>query len=224
MVISASSVKGHLPFHCTVHCSVLVLLGNRKCSRMTSFRLLLCALVATCLRIHVVFSCSSLSAHSPDNSFLGFAVDVDMQEGEKWDKLNQAVVYGKELYMWKVCAIMHTRRVVRLASPTSAPLAGERLRVICIVQPQLTATPHSHTSQPHLTATPHNHTSRPHLTATPHNHTSQPQLTATAHGHTSRPHLTATPQPHLTATAHSHTSATPHSHTSQPHLTNLCYL
>ena len=52
------------------------------------------------------FSCSSWLAHTPDNSFLGFIIDVDTQEGEKLDKLNQAVVYGKELYMWKVCVQM----------------------------------------------------------------------------------------------------------------------
>ena len=54
--------------------------------------------------VFVVLSvCFTLSAHTPDNSFLGFVVDVDVQEGQQLDKLNQAVVYGKELYMWKVC-------------------------------------------------------------------------------------------------------------------------
>jgi alpha-1,3(6)-mannosylglycoprotein beta-1,6-N-acetyl-glucosaminyltransferase len=39
--------------------------------------------------------------HTPDNSFLGFAVDVDLEEDEELVKENQALVYGKEAYMWK---------------------------------------------------------------------------------------------------------------------------
>ena len=45
---------------------------------------------------------SALTAHTPDNSFLGFAVDVDLGSDSQLAKSNLAVVYGKEPYMWKV--------------------------------------------------------------------------------------------------------------------------
>lgn len=46
------------------------------------------------------------SAHTPDNSFMGFVTE-ELNETEKWsiqqNKVNNmAVVYGKEASMWKV--------------------------------------------------------------------------------------------------------------------------
>lgn len=44
----------------------------------------------------------SYVAHTPDNSFLGFVVGSDQMSEGKVVKKNQSLVYGKELYMWKV--------------------------------------------------------------------------------------------------------------------------
>ena len=41
-------------------------------------------------------------AHTPDNSFLGFVVGEFRRNRMPLQKENIAVVYGKELYMWKV--------------------------------------------------------------------------------------------------------------------------
>lgn len=48
-----------------------------------------------------VFSCP---AHSPDNSFMGFVVEQHLKQTKNTDikRKNQAVVYGKALYMWQV--------------------------------------------------------------------------------------------------------------------------
>jgi alpha-1,3(6)-mannosylglycoprotein beta-1,6-N-acetyl-glucosaminyltransferase len=40
-------------------------------------------------------------AHSPDNSFLGFVVDHEVNIENMAQKKNQSLVYGKELDMWK---------------------------------------------------------------------------------------------------------------------------
>lgn len=45
---------------------------------------------------------SPLIAHTPDNSFLGFVVGSSYIKGWTVRKKNQSLVYGKELYMWKV--------------------------------------------------------------------------------------------------------------------------
>ncbi len=42
------------------------------------------------------------TAHSPDNSFLGFVVGEFQRNATPPVKTNKAVVYGKEFYMWKV--------------------------------------------------------------------------------------------------------------------------
>lgn len=48
----------------------------------------------------------SLAAHTPDNSFMGFVAE-ELNETERpnvqRNKVNMAVVYGKEASMWKVC-------------------------------------------------------------------------------------------------------------------------
>lgn len=49
--------------------------------------------------------CLSLAAHTPDNSFMGFVAE-EVNETERpniqRNKVNMAVVYGKEASMWKV--------------------------------------------------------------------------------------------------------------------------
>ena len=48
----------------------------------------------------------AISAHSPDNSFMGFVVEEHLNESESlaaMEKKDQAVVYGKAEYMWQVC-------------------------------------------------------------------------------------------------------------------------
>lgn len=50
---------------------------------------------------HISFP-SPLTAHTPDNSFLGFVVGSSHIKGWTVRKKNQSLVYGKELYMWKV--------------------------------------------------------------------------------------------------------------------------
>ena len=42
------------------------------------------------------------AAHTPDNSFLGFVINSQLQEGEVPVKKQQGLVYGKERYMWEV--------------------------------------------------------------------------------------------------------------------------
>ena len=56
--------------------------------------------ISSTLLTSLIFS--ALTAHTPDNSFLGFAVDVDLDSDTQLAKSNLAVVYGKEPYMWKV--------------------------------------------------------------------------------------------------------------------------
>lgn len=46
-----------------------------------------------------------LLAHTPDNSFLGFAVTQKTNEDVTTKKKHWALVYGKQNYMWKVCKI-----------------------------------------------------------------------------------------------------------------------
>lgn len=44
-------------------------------------------------------------AHTPDNSFMGFVVDrylPDDKNTSKIERKNQALVYGKQEYMWQV--------------------------------------------------------------------------------------------------------------------------
>ena len=43
----------------------------------------------------------SLTAHTPDNSFLGFVVGSNVKNRTALVKKNTALVYGKELYMWE---------------------------------------------------------------------------------------------------------------------------
>lgn len=45
---------------------------------------------------------SELSAHTPDNSFLGFVVGSNKKNTTAIRKKNIGLVYGKELYMWQV--------------------------------------------------------------------------------------------------------------------------
>ena len=47
------------------------------------------------------------SAHSPDNSFMGFVIPNKYNASDTTVRKNQAVVYGKNDYMWKVCAFSH---------------------------------------------------------------------------------------------------------------------
>lgn len=44
------------------------------------------------------------SAHTPDNSFMGFVVDrfLNDSQPDMENKSNVAVVYGKNDFMWKV--------------------------------------------------------------------------------------------------------------------------
>ena len=42
------------------------------------------------------------TAHSPDNSFMGFVIPNRFNSSEHTERKNQAVVYGKNDYMWKV--------------------------------------------------------------------------------------------------------------------------
>ena len=67
----------------------------------------LCCLPSACVFV-VLSVCFTLSAHTPDNSFLGFVVDADVQEGQQLDKLNQAVVYvpKESLSMITLCGIL----------------------------------------------------------------------------------------------------------------------
>ncbi len=45
----------------------------------------------------------SRAAHSPDNSFMGFVIYSNLKNDEEAPaKRNQSLVYGKEVYMWKV--------------------------------------------------------------------------------------------------------------------------
>ena len=45
-----------------------------------------------------------ISAHSPDNSFMGFVVEQHLNDtlAEEIQRTNIAVVYGKNDYMWQV--------------------------------------------------------------------------------------------------------------------------
>ena len=53
--------------------------------------------------IHHIFL--PVTAHSPDNSFMGFVVEQHLNESEiknTVSRSNNAVVYGKAEYMWQV--------------------------------------------------------------------------------------------------------------------------
>ena len=70
---------------------------------------MLCSSLFVCLFVFVLlFVCLFTiyifvsSAHSPDNSFLGFVVGKFKRNATPPVKKNIAVVYGKEHYMWKV--------------------------------------------------------------------------------------------------------------------------
>ena len=52
-------------------------------------------------------SVPSFSAHTPDNSFLGFVVGNNKKNTTAFKKKDIGVVYGKEMYMWQVRTCMH---------------------------------------------------------------------------------------------------------------------
>ncbi len=45
--------------------------------------------------------CIIVLAHSPDNSFMGFVIPNKYNASDMNTRKNQAVVYGKNDYMWK---------------------------------------------------------------------------------------------------------------------------
>lgn len=49
----------------------------------------------------MLFACF-ISAHSPDNTFLGFVVENHISPAEELKKKNIALVYGKHVNMWQV--------------------------------------------------------------------------------------------------------------------------
>ena len=52
----------------------------------------------------IYFSLISFTAHTPDNSFMGFVVDnnIDVNPATLTNRENNALVYGKLAYMWLV--------------------------------------------------------------------------------------------------------------------------
>ena len=60
--------------------------------------------------------CVCISAHSPDNSFMGFVVENYLNDSvnPEIQRKNQAVVYGKAEYMWQVSTLSVPHRLILL--------------------------------------------------------------------------------------------------------------
>ncbi|MED6250648.1 hypothetical protein ATANTOWER_002867 [Ataeniobius toweri] len=97
------------------------ILGRNMAECIKSFLVLLpkehflhnfCSATGSLIEIHIVFSCFSVTAHTPDNSFLGFVVEQhlnasDIRHINDIKRQNQSLVYGKVDNFWKEKKAQH---------------------------------------------------------------------------------------------------------------------